>query len=297
MSAGKTDFDKFLANELKKYQGILVPVKASMSERMLVKKIDPAKLHPNPDDEFCDPSIGPNYGIISDYMKMIAQYRSLKPNSWDEPIIVEKVHPDGYIILNGHHRWAAAIRTGFKPVPVQIVNLTQETDIEEMIRNSNHDRRATLDLDEVVFCENESEPTEKPLPFPHSRQYKERIRKGIPALLHYLSVRGYDIWVYTKQYYSIDYIQRYFKKYSVKVDGVITGTARKSKNTAAATLRTRKLFSSQYKETLHIDRDMVLRTRRNSREFDEYTVDAGPEEWSLAVMKIIKKLDKEARMQ
>ena len=67
----------------------------------------------------------------------------------DDPITVEKVHPDGYMILNGHHRWAAAMRVGIKMIPVKIVNLTNEVDIEKMLRASNNDKRATLDLDEV----------------------------------------------------------------------------------------------------------------------------------------------------
>ena len=31
-----------------------------------------------------------------------------------EPIIVQRTKPEGYMILNGHHRWAAAVQTGMK---------------------------------------------------------------------------------------------------------------------------------------------------------------------------------------
>ena len=37
---------------------------------------------------------------------------------------------------------------------------------------------------------------------------------------------GCDIWVYSSKFYSLDYISSYFKRYSVKVDGIITGTSR-----------------------------------------------------------------------
>ena len=37
----------------------------------------------------------------------------LTPEPWEEPLIVEKVHPEGYMLLNGHHRWAAALKTGY----------------------------------------------------------------------------------------------------------------------------------------------------------------------------------------
>ena len=44
----------------------------------------------------------------------------------NEPIPVEKMYPEGYMILNGHHRWAAALRLGQPEIPVKIVNLTHE---------------------------------------------------------------------------------------------------------------------------------------------------------------------------
>ncbi|WP_022760235.1 ParB/RepB/Spo0J family partition protein [Butyrivibrio sp. AD3002] len=60
---------------------------------------------------------------------------------FSEPIVVEKVSPDGYLILNGHHRWAAARNAGLQNVPVEIVNLTQEDDIRKMLKNSDRQKR------------------------------------------------------------------------------------------------------------------------------------------------------------
>lgn len=134
MASTNSKLEEYIAEEIRKYRGVMVPVKASVLERSLIRKVRPEQLHPNPYDEFCDPAIGPNNQIISKYVQMIARHGSLQPDPNDDPIIVEKVYPDGYLILNGHHRWAAAIKTGFRMVPIQIVNLTQETDIEEMIR-------------------------------------------------------------------------------------------------------------------------------------------------------------------
>jgi len=281
--AGKTDFDKYLAKQLEEDRGVLVPVKASLYELMFVKKADCRKLHPNPEDEFCDPNIGPNYEIIGKYAEMISR----NGNFGKEPLIVQKVNPDGYILLNGHHRWAAALRTGYNPVPISIVNVTQEKDIERMIRNSTHDKRVTLDLDEVAFCEGDEIPAERPLRFPYNKMYKERIRQGIPALLVYLGRQGYDIWVYTAQYYSIEYIRAYFRHYSVKVDGIVTGTAVKRGESG----KTARLIADQYAETLHIDNDLVLRTRQDSKEFEEYPIEAEPSAWSRTVMEIVKRIN------
>ena len=292
--AAKSEFEKYLAQKLKEDEGRLVPVKASARERLFVKKADIKKLHPNPEDEFCDPAIGPNDRIISDYVQKIRNSATLNMEPWEEPIIVEKVHPDGYRILNGHHRWAAALKTGCNPVKISIVNLTQATDIERMIRSSKHDRRVTLDLDELVFCgEGSGVPLEKALPFPANRIYKERMRLGIPALLHFLGEQGYDIWVYSARYYSIEYIRHYFRRYSVKVDGIVTGAGRRmSKERNELAKRTEKMIADQYGETLHIDRDLVLQTVCDTRSFAEYPVEAEPEAWSGAVIEIIKRLNR-----
>ena len=130
--------------------------------------------------------------------------------------------------------------------------------------------------------------SEKELPFPFNRLYKERIRLGIPALLNYLGKQGYDIWVYTADYYSYEYLRAYFKKYSVKVDGIITGTRRKEKGAKEARKRTEQRFRAKYKETIHIDRNMVLRTFRDTKEHEEFEIDAKMEDWSREVLKYIK---------
>ena len=286
----KTEFEQFLADTLREDQGKLVPVKASLFERMFVKKADPEKLHPNPDDEFCDPEIGPNNEIVSEYVSRIA-HCSPDDQPWEEPLIVEKVHPEGYMLLNGHHRWAAALRTGFSPVGISIVNVTQEVDIERMIQHSTHEKRVTLDLDEVAFCTGDQIPAEPPLLFPFKRIYKERIRQGIPALLLFLGRQGYDIWVYTAKYYSMEYLRGYLKRYSVKVDGIVTGAGQKTGRRDAEKKRTDAMLAEQYAETLHIDSNLVLRTRREVKGFEEYPVEAEPADWSRTVMEIVKGLN------
>ena len=285
----KTEFEQFLADTLREDQGKLVPVKASLFERMFVKKADPEKLHPNPDDEFCDPEIGPNNEIVSEYVSRIA-HSGPDDEPWEEPLIVEKVHPEGYMLLNGHHRWAAALRTGFSPVGISIVNVTQEVDIERMIQHSTHEKRVTLDLDEVAFCTGDQIPAEPPLLFPFKRIYKERIRQGIPALLLFLGRQGYDIWVYTAKYYSMEYLRGFLKRYSVKVDGIVTGAGRKKGGQDEEKKRTDAMLAAQYAETLHIDSNLVLRTRRGVKGFEEYPIEAEPVDWSRAVMEIVKGL-------
>lgn len=289
MAAPKTDLAKFVAEEIKKYEGIMVPVKAGTSERLLVKKVPVEKLHPNPDDEFCSSEVGPNYSIYNRYVRAFQRFGSMDQSVLDEPITVQKVHPDGYMILNGHHRWAAAMRVGIKMIPVKIVNLTSEVDIKKMLKASIHNKRVTLDLDEVVFCSEEDDIPERPLPFPMNKVFVERIRLGIPALLHFLGQKGYDVWVYSSNYYSLDYIQKFFKRYSVKVDGVVTGIARKDKNFEETRKRAESLITDKYIETIHVDRNNLVRIFKENSNYEEYEIKTSSANWSRKVMKIIHK--------
>ncbi len=286
--ASDTEFAKLLKKKLRKYDAVIVPVKASRLEIMTTKNVPIEKLHPNPDDEFCNPAIGPHYGIIGDYTSKFMRFGSILTSIDDEPLMVQKIHPDGYMILNGHHRWAAAMRCGFKKVPVRIVNLAQDTDIEKMLAASEHDRRVTMDLDETIFCQDDLEPAERPLKFPYNKIYKEKIRIGLPMLMHYLSKQGYDIWVYSANCYSFDYIQDYFKHYSVRLDGIITGTGKKTGN-AEKKKDTEKKISGKYKETLHIDRNTMIRTV-SGEDFQEFELDADSPTWARDVAGIIRKM-------
>ena len=283
----QSQFDQFLAEEVNKYKGIYAPERAGALRRLLIRKTAPQNLHPNPGDEFTMPDIGPSYEIISRYEKHYLELlgQSYKPPfDRDDPLMVEKIRPDGYMLLNGHHRWAAALRAGLKCVPIKIVNLTQELDIRNMLQQSKHERRVTLDLDEVVFCRADSGLAEKGLSFPFNRMYKERLSLGIPALFHFLNTYRYDIWVYSAQFYSHEYIRNYFRHYNLRVCGIITGTGRRNRSFLK---NLEKQMASKYTSTIHIDHNTVLRTFRDRKEFDEQELNCSPAEWSEKVREII----------
>ena len=293
MSESKTNLEKRLSEELAKYKGAYVPAKASLLRRALVRSVSCKKMHPNPNDEFCDPHFGPNQQIIARYadeIRHIQEHPYLK--CFDEPIIIEKIHPDGYMILNGHHRWAAAVRMSQPRLRVQVVNLTQASDIEQMLQNVKHQKRVTLDLDEVVFQREPGEAVEKKLPFPLDRIYKERLRRGIPALFHFLKTNGYDIWVYSKRYYSTEYIQMLFKCYHVQIDGIVTGTGRKAKNMEAQKKKLQALIAKKYPLTIHIDRHSLLCISGESKDYMEYPLTGNEMTWSQEIMNIIGALEK-----
>ena len=60
-------FESFLADEVSKVKGVYYPLKAGFLRMAFVRSVSCSKLHPNPNDEFCDPEIGPSYSIVSRY--------------------------------------------------------------------------------------------------------------------------------------------------------------------------------------------------------------------------------------
>ena len=293
----KTEFEVFLEKEIEKGKGVYFPATAGFLRRAFIKHLPCGTLHPNPQDEFCSPEIGPNYEIISRYeqdfriLKESQGYEYLK-SAVCEPIEVERIHPDGYMILNGHHRWAAALRTDMKKLRVRIVDLTQEKDIRKMLSASRSDRRVTLDLDEVVFRPETDPFLEKPLRFPIRRIYKERLRRGIPGLFYLLNRLGYDIWVYTANNLSLDYLRYYFKHYHTHVDGIITGAARKMEDGSRLQEELSKAINAKYAVTVHVDNSTVVRTVRDGSTFDEFPLTDGGDGWVREVVKVFEEMQK-----
>ena len=291
-------FPTYLREETEKVRESYYPVRVPLVTRLTKKKEKPGKLHPNPDDEFCYPDIGPNYSIIAKYEAayrdiMAAGSAQYDTTGADEPIMVQKARPDGFLIMNGHHRWAAALKMKVPKVKIKIVNLTQISDIRDMLARSRSDRRVTVDLDEVVFAREEDRvPLEKPMPFPLNRFFRERVRRGIPTLFHTLSAKGYDIWIYTSGYYSMDYIHHYFRVWNLKLTGVVTGAGRKNVRRPSDDREMKQMMDTKYRSTLHIDRDLVLRTFSGSKECDEFPLSGNPETWVREVTDAVEKMAK-----
>ncbi len=286
----REEFRQHLKEELEKYNGIAFPLKSSALRRIAIVKAKVTKLHPNPDDEFCKPEVGPSERIIGEYEKKFLELgQGMTIN--EEPLIVERMYPDGYMIANGHHRWAAYYSLNYKKVPIRIVNLTHEADLKEMVESAKHDKRVTMDLDEVVFGADENGKIEDKPGFPFGAFYKEDIRAGIPALFHYLWESGYDIWLYSSKFYSMDYIWGLFKRYHVKVVGIVTGTARNIDYAQKAKSTVNKMISEKYKSTLHIDTDAVILINSQTKDFEEHPIDKDKGSWKDQVRAIIGEIN------
>ncbi len=116
------EFMQRVLDDIKEYQDKREIVHAGFLERLLVRKIDPEKMHPNPDDEFSHPDVGPSQSIIESYCGKIRFNQLHDFPIFEEPIIVKKMKDKEYMLLNGHHRWAAAIKLNVKKVRALIVN-------------------------------------------------------------------------------------------------------------------------------------------------------------------------------
>ena len=284
----RSEFRAYVLAEAEKGRGVYVPVRAGFFRRLFVRSAPVERLHPNPDDEFCSPEVGPGESILADYERKIRDAEAhAQKYRFDQPLMVQQVRPDGYMILNGHHRWAAAGRTGMKRVPICIVNLTQETDVRAMLSRSKHDRRVTLDLDEVVLA-GPDEPAERQADRLFRRMLPYRLRLGVPALFHYLNKQGWDIWLYSAEYAPPDNIRALLQFYGARITGVLTGTGRN----AALLKNLEGELTRHYPVTLHVDVRSVLRVDSRTRAYEEHALSGDPLRWSTEVMDVIGAMEK-----
>jgi hypothetical protein len=122
MSYEPVDIYKIIREDLEQMDGKLTPVKVNLLTRKTTHYASPRELHVNPDDEFSMPSVGPSESIISNYSSIARRNAVSHEKVYPEPIIVYKLKSDGYMMLNGHHRWAGALIAGVNKVHISIEN-------------------------------------------------------------------------------------------------------------------------------------------------------------------------------
>ncbi len=118
----RSSFFNYVLEDVEAYEGKREVVRVGFVERHFVKYISPLEMHVNPDDEFADPAVGPSDRIISEYVQEIPYLKRFNEEIFPEPVIVNKLASDGYLILNGHHRWAAAVKSGVSKLRAAIMN-------------------------------------------------------------------------------------------------------------------------------------------------------------------------------
>lgn len=282
-----TEEYRFLVLEdLKRYEKLNHPVKTSLIKRLLVRKLPLAELHPNPGDEFCDLSIGPNYSIVSDYEKNFRELLRMRQDPigpYDDPLMVEKMSTGGYMILNGHHRWMAARRLGMNKIPVHIVNVSTDEEIIAAVNGSRRDMVVSFDLDEILLTDGETYPVHKEFPFPLNRIYRKTLRRNAPILIRELRRLGFDVWVYTGEYYPEAYIRMLFLLHGTKVDGIINGMRHRKGQSGI-----REAFAGKYRISLHADNNDVICVRTKTKEYRTFEIDSVEQDWASEVVQRLR---------
>jgi len=115
-------FMKRVQEDIAKYGNKRSVIRASIVDILTVKKLSPDQMHANPDDDFSNPKVGPNEEIVDMYIEEAQKNMVSGMTSFEEPIMVAKMDHGDYMIVNGHHRWAAAIKVGLDKVRVIVVN-------------------------------------------------------------------------------------------------------------------------------------------------------------------------------
>lgn len=271
--AVSADYQKLVLYDLKSYKDIARPVRSSILTRLCVRKLPLSMMHPNPEDEFCDPAIGPNEGIISRYIEEF-RYRLEKGEKVvDEKLMVEKMSTGGYMLLNGHHRWMAAAKIRLKTLPVQVVNTIGEEAILSVLNKSDRQMCVSFDLDEVLLTDARGKLADHPLPFPYNLFLKRTLRKNAGVLIGELQRLGFDVWVYSGSGISEEEIKRLLSLHQAKVNGIVNFM----KGKVGKTLK--QAFRKKYSLSVHIDNESVMWVNTASREYDSIPI-AGDVNWA-----------------
>ena len=284
-------YKKYVIEDLKNHKGLYHVIKAPALERIKARKVDPRKLHPNPEDEFSMETVGPNWEIVINYENDIRQKLLHDDDIFEEPLMGVKLDKGGYMLINGHHRWLASLSIqekkgpfgifGFRQikVPLKVVNVTAADDIIEVINKSDRDKCVTIDLDEVLL-RNESPK------FPFNKIYKQNIRENASLLVREMQRLGYDVWVYTGSYLSETYIKGLFSINKCSVDGIVNGINGKRKSQVL-----REIFRNKYKHIVHVDNSMITCVDTVAKDYEIKDVNSDNDGWAAAVIEKISSLN------
>lgn len=291
--AFSADYQRLVLDDLNSYKDIARPVRSSILARLCIRKLPVSALHPNPEDEFCDPNIGPNEGIVSDYITAFAKKIKRGEAPVEEKLLVEKMSTGGYMLLNGHHRWMAAAKMKLPKVPVQIMNTISEEEILSALNSSDRQMCVSFDLDEVLLTDRGSQLADHALPFPYGAIFKRTLRKNAGVLIDALQRLGFDVWVYSGSGISQEEVSRLMSLHHARVNGLVNvARGKKSSNLKQA-------FRRKYKLSVHIDNESVVWVDTVQHQYDSIPIAPGVN-WAddafvkVRELEILKQMDGEA---
>lgn len=152
--------------------------------------------------------------------------------------------------------------------------------------------KVSFDLDEVLFVLPETHKTEPPLRFPFNLIYKERLRLGTPDVIKTLQEQGYDVWVYTSSFRTTKYIEKLFKHYHVKFDGIVNGTRHLKEVQRDNKQQLPQKLPNRYRISLHVDDEEVVCSLGKQYGYNVFQLNAQDDDWKEKVIACADKIRK-----
>ena len=159
-------------------------------------------------------------------------------------------------------------------------------------RSETKKMRISFDLDETLFVSPITHKTEPPLPGLLRRIYRERLRKGTPALINELQARGFEVWVYTSSFRMEWYIKRLFHFYGVHFDGIVNAYRHLAEVQEGHPRKLPQKVPTRYGISLHVDDEDVILSYAREYGFEGYKLDEPDDAW---VVKLIARAEEVRR--
>lgn len=154
----------------------------------------------------------------------------------------------------------------------------------------NRKMRVSFDLDEVLFVSPMTHKTEKKLPFPFDKIFKERLRYGTSQLIPKLRKMGIEVWVYTSSFRSQRYIKWLFRMYHVKFDGIVNGQRHLEEVQGNKKQQMPTKMPGRYGISLHIDDEEIVCIYGKSYGFNVYQLNAQDDDWQEKIIERVNEI-------
>lgn len=150
--------------------------------------------------------------------------------------------------------------------------------------------RVSFDLDDTLFVDPEKFKTEKALRFPFNKIYRERLRLGTVGLFMYLKEHGIEAWIYTTSFRSERYIRGLFRRYGIRLCGVVNGERHASEVQRDIGEALPSKYPGKYRIDLHIDDDISVKKNGDTYGFRVHIVGAEDERWAEKIIGVIERI-------
>jgi len=152
--------------------------------------------------------------------------------------------------------------------------------------------RVSFDLDDTLFVVPEKFKTEKALPFPLNKIFRERLRYGTVSLFKYLREHDIEPWIYTTSFRSEKYIRGLFRCYGIRLCEIVNGVRHADEVQRNSYEGLPSKYPSKYRIDLHIDDDISVKQNGDVYGFRVLIVGADDDFWTQKIIKEIERINR-----